>query len=55
MRFCLVICCTTAMQPSKSVSSDNTRAPLASGWTSCAGETLLRGRSTIEAMPAAAQ
>ena len=38
--------CTIAMQPSKSVSSASTSAPLASGCTSCAVETLPRGRST---------
>ena len=44
-----------AMQPSKSVSSASTSAPLASGWTSCAVEILPRGRSTTARMPAAAQ
>jgi len=35
-----VISCTTRMQPSKSVSSESTRAPFASGCTSCAVEIL---------------
>ena len=43
------------MQPSKSVSSESTSAPLASGCTSWAIETLSFGRSTTEGMPAAAQ
>ena len=47
--------CTTFMQPSKSVSSSSTSAPLAMGWTSCAVEILPRGRSTTLGMPAAAQ
>ncbi len=42
----LVISCTSAMQPSKSVSRLNTSAPLASGCTSCAGDTLWLGSST---------
>ena len=42
------------MQPSKSVSSANTSAPLASGCTSCATVTLPRGSRTIAGMPAAA-
>ena len=36
--------CTMAMQPSKSVSSDSTSAPLASGCTSCAVVTLPFGQ-----------
>ena len=55
MRRSRVISCTTAMQPSKSVSRDSTSAPLASGWTSWAMEILFRGSSTTEGMPAAAQ
>src|SRR5262245_2819016 len=55
MRFSLVISWTTAMHPSKSVSSDSTSAPLASGCTSCAIETLSFGSSTTAGMPAAAQ
>ena len=43
------------MQPSKSVSSESTSAPLASGCTSWAIETLSLGRSTTDGMPAAAQ
>ena len=43
------------MQPSKSVSSDSTLAPLASGCRSWATETLPRGRITIAGMPAGAQ
>ena len=43
------------MHPSKSVSSDSTSAPLASGCTSWAIETLFRGSSTTAGMPAAAQ
>src|SRR6266446_5572253 len=43
------------MQPSKSVSSESTSAPVALGCTSCPAETLLRGRSTTAGMPAAAQ
>ena len=50
-----VTCCTSFMQPSKSVSSDSTRAPLAMGCTSCASDTLSLGRNTTEGMPAAAQ
>ncbi len=42
------------MQPSKSVSSASTSAPLASGWTSCAAVTFPRGSTTIAGMPAAA-
>src|SRR3954470_14855322 len=42
------------MHPSKSVSSARTRAPLASGWTSCAAVTLPRGRITTAGSPAAA-
>ena len=45
---------TIVMQPSKSVSSASTRAPFASGWTSCAGVTRPRGRMTTAGMPAAA-
>src|SRR6185436_17563102 len=44
--------CTIAMQPSKSVSSASTSAPLASGWTSCAAETRARGRMTTDGIPA---
>jgi hypothetical protein len=55
MRRSLVISCTTAMQPSKSVSSESTRAPFASGCTSWAIETLFFGKSTTEGIPAAAQ
>src|SRR5918994_2153607 len=43
------------MQPSKSVSSDSTSEPLASGCTSWAIETLSFGSSTTDGMPAAAQ
>src|SRR5689334_10340676 len=43
------------MHPSKSVSSDSTSAPLASGCTSCAIETLSFGNSTTAGIPAAAQ
>jgi len=46
---------TMVMQPSKSVSRDSTSAPLAMGWISCAADTLLRGRKTIDGIPAAAQ
>ena len=42
------------MQPSKSVSSDSTSAPFASGCTSCAVETLPRGRMTMAGISAAA-
>ena len=42
------------MQPSKSVSTDRTVAPLASGCTSCAMVILPRGSTTIAGMPAAA-
>src|SRR5918996_297024 len=42
------------MQPSKSVSRESTSAPFASGCTSCAGDTLLRGRNTTVGIPAAA-
>ena len=42
------------MQPSKSVSSASTRAPLAIGWMSCAVLILPLGRKTIAGMPAAA-
>ena len=42
------------MQPSKSVSSASTSAPIASGWTSCAVEILPRGRITTARIPAAA-
>ena len=45
---------TISMQPSKSVSSANTIAPLATGWISCATETLPRGRNTIAGISAAA-
>ena len=55
MRRSLVISCTTAMQPSKSVSSESTRAPLARGCTSWAIDTLFLGKSTTAGMPAAAQ
>src|SRR4051812_20063972 len=44
-----------AMQPSKSVSSASTVAPLAIGCTSCAVVTLPRGNRTIAGSPAAAQ
>ena len=47
--------CTIAMQPSKSVSSAQTSAPLASGCTSWAVETLPAGSTTTDGMPAAAQ
>ena len=43
------------MQPSKSESIESTVAPFASGWTSCATETLFFGRKTIDFRPAAAQ
>jgi len=43
------------MHPSKSVSIERTRAPLAMGCTSCAREILSAGRKTIEGMSAAAQ
>ena len=46
--------CTIAMQPSKSVSSESTSAPFASGCTSWAVETLPRGRMTIDGISAAA-
>src|SRR5687767_2023994 len=55
MRSSLVSSCTTFMQPSKSVSSESTSAPFASGCTSCAGDTLFLGSSTIDGIPAAAQ
>jgi hypothetical protein len=42
------------MQPSKSVSSASTSAPLASGCTSCAVEILPAGRITTVGTPAAA-
>ena len=42
------------MQPSKSVSMDITRDPLAMGCTSCAREILSAGRNTMDGMPAAA-
>ena len=42
------------MQPSKSVSTESTSAPLASGCTSCAAETRALGRMTIAGIPAAA-
>src|SRR5512145_220691 len=51
----LVISCTTRMQPSKSVSSDNTSAPLAIGCTSCATEIFPFGSNTMDWMRAAAQ
>ena len=47
-------CWTISMQPSKSVSREKTMAPFATGWISCATETLPRGRKTIAGMPAAA-
>ena len=50
-----VTCCTSFMHPSKSVSNDSTRAPLATGCTSCDRDTLSLGRNTTEGMPAAAQ
>src|SRR5918996_1866574 len=50
-----VTCCTIAIQPSKSVSRDNTNAPLAMGWMSWALETLSFGRNTTQGMLAAAQ
>src|SRR5262247_4141397 len=50
-----VTCWTIAIQPSKSVSSDRTSAPLAMGWMSWALETLSFGRNTTQGMPAAAQ
>ena len=43
-----------AMQPSKSVSSASTSAPEAMGCTSCAVETLPRGKSTTTGKPEAA-
>ena len=43
------------MQPSKSVSSASTRAPLASGWTSCAVGDLAARQHHDGGMPAAAQ
>src|SRR4030042_1017486 len=43
------------MQPSKSVSSDQTSAPLANGWMSCATEILPFGNNTTDWIPAAAQ
>ena len=46
---------TSFMQPSKSVSMESTRAPLAMGCTSCAMEILSAGRNTMEGMPACAQ
>ena len=46
---------TSFMQPSKSVSMDSTKAPLAIGCTSCAMEILSAGRNTMEGMPACAQ
>ena len=46
---------TSFMQPSKSVSMDSTKAPLAIGCTSCAMEILSAGRKTMEGMPACAQ
>ena len=46
---------TSFMQPSKSVSMDSTRAPLAIGCTSCAMEILSAGRNTMDGMPACAQ
>ncbi len=46
---------TTRMQPSKSVSSSSTSAPLAMGCTSWAVEIFPRGSSTTLGMPAAAQ
>ncbi len=42
------------MQPSKSVSSARTRAPLAIGWISCAVLILPFGRKTMAGMPATA-
>ena len=42
------------MQPSKSVSSASTCAPLAIGWMSCAVLILPLGRKTIAGIPAAA-
>ena len=42
------------MHPSKSVSSAKTCAPWASGWTSCADDTIPRGSSTATGSPAAA-
>ena len=44
-----------AMQPSKSVSTAQTRAPFASGWASWAVVTFPLGRSTTARIPAAAQ
>jgi hypothetical protein len=43
------------MQPSKSVSSDTTIAPFASGWSSCATDTLSLGKRTSAGISAAAQ
>ena len=51
----LVISCTSFMQPSKSVSRQNTSAPLAMGWINWAVEIFPRGNSTIDGNPAAAQ
>src|SRR5918912_1458895 len=48
-------CWTTAIHPSKSVSSASTSELLASGCTSWAVETPPRGNSTTERMPATAQ
>jgi hypothetical protein len=43
------------MQPSKSVSSSKTIAPLAMGWINWAIETFPFGRKTIAGIPAAAE
>jgi hypothetical protein len=42
------------MQPSKSVSSERTLAPFASGWTSRASEIVSDGRKTTAGIPACA-
>lgn len=42
------------MHPSKSVSMDNTNAPLAMGCTNCAKEILFFGKNTMDGIPAAA-
>ena len=47
-------CLTISMQPSKSVSRAKTMAPLATGWMSCATDTLPRGRKTTAGIEAAA-
>jgi len=54
MELSRVTSCTMCMQPSKSVSSASTRAPLAIGWMSCAVVILPLGRKTSAGMPAVA-